>query len=214
MLKFSTSFPPITSPDALRASWRRTQEALEAVPGVVDASLTEGATPTEGDSELPFWFAGQPKPATQADMKVSLFYLVQPSYLNVMRTPLVRGRFLTAQDDEHSPFVMVIDERFRQLYFGDQDPIGRRVNFDLLNMTAEIVGVVGHVKQWGLGENPLNADPGAMLFQYGPNARPVTVIACHGHEHGGAHCRAAARIRKFHPARLGADQQPTGDVRR
>jgi predicted permease len=154
VLKFSNSFPPITSPDALRANWRRMQEGLQAVPGVLDASLSAGATPTEGDSELPFWFAGQPKPATQSEMKVSLFYLVQPSYLKVMRTPLVRGRFLTAQDDEHSPFVMVIDERFRQLYFGNQDPIGRRVNFDILNMTAEIVGVVGHVKQWGLGEGP------------------------------------------------------------
>jgi predicted permease len=154
VLKFSTSFPPITDPAALRVHWRRMQESLEAVPGVLDASMTVGATPGEGDSELPFWFDGQPKPATQAEMKVSLFYLVQPDYLKVMRTPLLRGRFLAPQDDEHTPMVMVIDERFRQLYFGDQDPIGRRINFDILNMTAEVVGVVGHVKQWGLGERP------------------------------------------------------------
>ena len=34
--------------------------------------------------------------------------------------------------------------------FGGEDPIGEEANFDLLNITAEIVGVVGHVKQWGL----------------------------------------------------------------
>ena len=67
-----------------------------------------------------------------------------------MRIPLKRGRFLSPQDSEHSPLVVVIDDKFARLAFGSQDPIGRRVNFDILNITAEIVGVVGHVKQWGL----------------------------------------------------------------
>jgi predicted permease len=86
-------------------------------------------------------------------MKSSLLYLVQPDYLNVMRTPLQRGRFLSFADTEHSPFVIVIDERFRQLCFGNQDPIGKRIKFSGANLTAEIVGVVGHVKQWGLDED-------------------------------------------------------------
>ena len=85
-------------------------------------------------------------------MKLTLFYVVQPDYLKVMRIPLRGGRFLSEKDNEHSPLVAVIDERFRQLYFGHEDPIGRRVNFGVLNVSAEIVGVVGHVKQTGLGE--------------------------------------------------------------
>ena len=71
-----------------------------------------------------------------------------------MRIPLERGRFFTSADTEHSPFVTVIDQHFAQLYFPGEDPIGKRLNFNILNVTAEIVGVVGHVKQWGLGENP------------------------------------------------------------
>jgi ABC-type antimicrobial peptide transport system permease subunit len=47
---------------------------------------------------------------------------------------------------------VVIDERFAHLAFGDQDPIGKHVNFEILGVTAEIVGIVGHVKQWGLDE--------------------------------------------------------------
>jgi predicted permease len=70
-----------------------------------------------------------------------------------MRTPLKRGRFLTPQDNEHSPLAIVTDDRFARLYFGDQNPIGKRINFDILNVTAEIVGVVGHVKKWGLDED-------------------------------------------------------------
>jgi predicted permease len=152
VLTFVLSLPPAASqnPDAGRAAWRRTQEELAAIPGVQSASLTVTAMPLQGDSEVPFWLEGQPKPPTQAEMKETLFYTVQPDYLKVMGIPLQRGRFLTSADDEHSPFVTVIDERFAQLYFGNQDPIGKHVNFDILNATAEIVGVVGHVKQWGL----------------------------------------------------------------
>ncbi len=153
VLTFHSTFPPLSSPNAIRATWRRMEDSLHAIPGVVAASLTVASLPTQSDSELPFWLEGQPKPSTQAEMKSSLLYLVQPDYLNAMRTPLQWGRFLSSADTEHSPFVIVIDERFRQLYFGNQDPIGKRIKFSGANLTAEIVGVVGHVKQWGLDED-------------------------------------------------------------
>ncbi len=150
VLIFSTSSPPISSPEAIRSSWLQIHDSLAAIPGVEAASLTAGSMPMGSDSELPFWLEGEPKPPTTDEMKMTQLYFIQPDYLKVMRTPLERGRFLTRQDNEHSPLVIVIDERFARLYFGDQNPIGKRINFDILNVTAEIVGVVGHVKQWGL----------------------------------------------------------------
>ena len=150
VLSFNVSFPPISSPAAIRESWLRIHDALSAVPGVEAVALTVGSRPLQGDSELPFWIEGQPKPPTQSQMKATLFYLVQPDYLKVMKIPLERGRFLTPQDNEHAPLVTVIDEHFARLYFGGQDPIGKHVNFELFNTSAEVVGVAGHVKQWGL----------------------------------------------------------------
>jgi predicted permease len=110
-----------------------------------------------GDSELPFWLDSEAKPTTESEMKVSLFYIVTPDYLKVMSIPLKRGRFLADSDSENSPFVVAIDEEFAKRYFGNNDPIGRHVNFDILNVSAEVVGVVGHVKQWGMDENSNNA---------------------------------------------------------
>ena len=153
VLTFTNSFPPLGSPDAIRATWRRMEDSLHAVPGVVAASLTLNPLPTQGDAELPFWLDGQPKPASTSEMKPTLFYVVQPDYLNVMRIPLRRGRFLAETDNEHSPFVTVIDERFAKIHFGNQDPIGKRVNFGIINLSAEVVGVVGHIKHWGLDES-------------------------------------------------------------
>jgi predicted permease len=167
VLTFRVALPSTasTAPDAARATWRQLQDQLTAVPGIQSASLTVAAMPMVGDSEVPFWLEGQPKPPSQADMKQSIFYIVQPDYLKVMEIPLQRGRFLSSTDNRHSPFVTVIDERFRTLYFGNQDPIGKRVNFDILNITAEIVGVVGHVKQWGLDTDATSSLQAQCYFQ-------------------------------------------------
>jgi predicted permease len=151
VLTFFVSSPSMeSSADAERARWRAITDKLTAIPGVTAASLSAGAMPMEGDSEVPFWIEGHPKPAVPAEMKQTLFYTVQPDYLKAMRIPLKRGRFLTSSDNEHSAPVTVIDERFAKMAFGNEDPIGKQVNFDILGAHAEIVGVVGHVNQWGL----------------------------------------------------------------
>jgi predicted permease len=164
VLTFYSSYPPQKSPSAIRAIWRDAHDQLAAIPGVEAASLSIASRPMGSDSELPFWLEGQPKPPTQADMKFTLFYLVQPDYLKVMRIPLERGRFLTPGDNEHSPLVVVIDDRLARLYFPSQDPVGKRVHFGILESTAEIVGVVGHVKQWGLDEGAATAPVEAQCY--------------------------------------------------
>jgi predicted permease len=67
-----------------------------------------------------------------------------------MEIPLRRGRFFSKQDDEHAAPVIVIDEDFAREYFPKQDPIGNRIHVSILNIEPEIVGIVGHVKHWGL----------------------------------------------------------------
>jgi predicted permease len=142
-----------TNPAAILASFRQLHDAIAAVPGVQAVSLKIGSSPMAGDSEVPLWLDTEAKPASQQEMKSALFYSTQPDYLRIMKIPLQRGRFLTETDNEHAPFVTVIDERFAKKYFGDANPIGHHVHFEILDKTAEIVGVVGHVKQWGLDES-------------------------------------------------------------
>ena len=155
VLHFELAAPhPLGSnPASTRAAMLRLQETFAGTPGVQSASLMFGGMPFMGDSDLPFWLEGQPKPASQSEMKSSLFYAVQPGYRSVMQIPLQRGRFIEPQDTERSRFVTVIDERFAQIVFPGQDPIGKRINFEILGVTAEVVGIVGHVKQWGLDED-------------------------------------------------------------
>ena len=146
----STSNSAATA-DQLRAMYRETLRQLESVRGVETVSMMGGSLPMTGDSEVPFWLEGQPKPANDNDMPFALFYLVNPGYHQAMRIPVKRGRSFTDRDDEHSPSVALIDATFARKYFPNQDPIGKHLNVGLLDMQPEIVGVVGHVEHWGLG---------------------------------------------------------------
>lgn len=156
VLSFNVGLPPsITSSGAkqIRGSLRQLTNKIAAIPGVQSVSLMNAALPMGDRYDLSFWIDGQPKPATDGNKPLALWYLVGPDYLKVMKIRLIRGRFLTAQDDANSLGVCVIDEDFARKYFGNQDPIGKRLNFDLVYNQLEIVGVVGHVKQFGLDEN-------------------------------------------------------------
>jgi predicted permease len=152
VLTTSITMPPglDADPARLRAVLRDSLDHIRKLPGVTAASLYAGSMPMTGDSELPFWRQGQPKPASDSEMNWALFYPVQSEYLKTMQISLKRGRFLTDQDDEHSVPVVVIDENLASKYFPNEDPIGKRLNFGLLELQPEVVGVVAHVKHWGL----------------------------------------------------------------
>jgi predicted permease len=83
-------------------------------------------------------------------MNWALNYVIEPDYLKVMGIPLKSGRFFTNQDDEHAAGVAVIDDALAQKFFSSVDPIGKRLHINGADQVVEIVGVVGHVKQWSL----------------------------------------------------------------
>ena len=146
----STSDPSVTA-DQLRAKYRATLRQLQGVPGVRSVSLLGGSLPMTGDSEVPFWREGQPRPEHENEMTFALFYLVNPDYHRTMHIPVLQGRSFTDQDNEHAPAVALIDANFARKFFPNEDPIGKRINLGLIEMQPEIVGVVGHVQHWGLG---------------------------------------------------------------
>ena len=179
VVNFGVTPPPSLasqSPDAVRAALRQIHSEIRAVPGIESASLSWGANPMEGDSEKSFITEGQQPTSGIAGLPLTLNYIVEPNYLKTMRIPLLRGRFLTDADDEHAPRVGVIDSSFAQKYFPGQDPIGKHVSvFDFDSDPTQrtwipltIVGVVGHIKQFGLaddGSRPLQAQLYESLLQ-------------------------------------------------
>lgn len=155
LLMFVVALPPGTRnapPEQLRAEWDAVERRLAATPGVQAASLRDSSTPFAGDNELLFWEAGQPQPRSDSEKKWALRYDVMPDYLRVMGQPLLRGRFFTHDENQNTPLAVVVDDNFAATFYPGQEVIGKRIVW-LENdrpLTAEVVGVVGHVKQWGL----------------------------------------------------------------
>lgn len=158
-ITFVLSLPvaPNTSSAETRARLRLFDEKMKNIPGVRAVSVTLGSRPMIHNSTEGFWIEGQRKPTNQHDMNSALFYLAETGFQKAMGVALERGRFITPQDDEHAPVVVDIDDVFARTYFPHEDPIGKRINLVTFNVQAEIVGVVGHVKQWGLGADPKSA---------------------------------------------------------
>jgi predicted permease len=152
---------------AIRSAYRQIHDKLASTPGIESVSLSWGAHPMGSDDEDYFWIIGRPKPAHPGDYPMVIEYDVEPDYLKVMQIPLKRGRFFTAADNEHSAPVVVIDESLAEKYFPDQDPIGQHLDFNTNPSEVDklpnpqIIGIVGHVNQWGLD----NDGPGALHAQ-------------------------------------------------
>jgi predicted permease len=158
-ITFNLSLPAgsVTSAAETRARLRHFDDEMHNIPGVQAVSITLGSRPMIHNSSLPFWIEGQPKPANLQEMHQAMFYLAEAGFQQAMGIPLERGRFITPQDDEHASVVIDIDDVFARTYFPNGNPIGKRINLAGFNVQAEVVGVVGHVKQWGLDADAKSA---------------------------------------------------------
>ena len=168
VLTFSVAGSPAVhgAPLAVRNGFAQTMDVVRAVPGVTAVSVNFGSVPMQGDSELPYWVSGRPKPAEQSQMDLALFYGIAPDYFQVMHIPLLRGRLIDDHDKEGAPCAIDVDEDLARRAFPNQDPIGQHLNFELLPMSCEIVGIVGHVKHWGLDADATSKVHSQMYIPY------------------------------------------------
>lgn len=95
----------------------------------------------------------------------SAYKIITPNYHDLFKIPLLAGRLFDATDTEDSLPVCIISRETQDAYFPDQNPVGQRLrmNIDEAEMPwsalgkkqwRTIVGVVGHVSNRGISEDP------------------------------------------------------------
>ena len=131
---------------------------LHAQPGFGDSALG-GPLPMDrqGAANFGFSIVGD-APLPPGKSPTADYATVSPDYFRVMRIPLLRGRFFSEQDSPSNPKVAIISETLAQRYFPNQDPIGRQMRFGFPpngNVSREIVGVVGDVRDVALSRKPV-----------------------------------------------------------
>ena len=138
----------MASPAAIRLAYQQLLDRVASIPGIQSASIASLIPLSDSDSEIAFWPGSGLQPP-QDQMSSAMFYIGTPDYLRVMGIPLREGRFFTDQDTLASAPVVVIDDVMAKHLFPGQDAVGKQ--FSLIELgPVQIVGVVGHVKHWGL----------------------------------------------------------------
>jgi predicted permease len=148
-----TALSPATlvDPAKTRAAWKDVLARARSLPGVQSVATVDTFPMRQGDNEQAYWTSADLPPNDK--LPFALMSNVSTDYLDVMRIPLRRGRFFDEHDDLVSTPVIVIDEVLARNAFGKEDPVGKQLwipDMGYASNVFEIVGVVGHVRHWGL----------------------------------------------------------------
>lgn len=119
---------------------------IRALPGVESAGTIDDLPFADGSSQtlaLEGYAAQRESPTVQVRQITS-------GYIRAMGIPLLRGRDIADTDAD----VLLVSADAAKLFWGEDDPIGRRATLPALSTTIlrQVVGIVGDVKQRTLTE--------------------------------------------------------------
>jgi predicted permease len=138
------------NPAGTRIAYQQLLARIRQVPGVEAADITNMVPLSGGDNSGPFWI-GTAQPTSLQEAPHALYFWTGPDYLKTMGIPLLQGRFFTSADRLDSEKVVVIDNVLAQNFFPGRNPVGQTLTVGHWG-AARIVGVVGHVRHWGLDD--------------------------------------------------------------
>ncbi len=123
------------------------RKRFESIPGVSSATLAQSS----------IIGAGRVGPAVRGPMKIGAVTIegarvlaAGPRFLTTMQIPIRAGREIDGRDQPGSTPVAVISEELAQTYFGNENPLGRRITLPEEKRDLEIVGVSADVRYGGL----------------------------------------------------------------
>lgn len=177
LLTMRVALSPATLSDASRipAAWQELLERARRVPGVRSVTAVDIVPFREGNNQLGYLTTPAIPPKNRQPM--ALASSATPDYLKVMGIPLLRGRFFTDEDRLTSVPVIVVDDVLAHDAFGTDSVLGKRLWVPDMPCAAQkttvgpngkpvttvdsveckepytIVGVVGHVRYWGLASD-------------------------------------------------------------
>jgi macrolide transport system ATP-binding/permease protein len=125
------------------------RKRFESIPGVSGATLSQSSIIS----------AGMAGGAYRGAIKIGTITIqgagviaAGPRFLTTMRIPILAGREIDDRDKPGSPPVAVISEQVARTYFGNQNPVGRRITFVDDQRDLEIAGVSGNLRYGSLKE--------------------------------------------------------------
>jgi predicted permease len=121
-------------------------ERIRALPGVDAAGTIDDLPFVDGSSQT---LALEGREPQRHPVAVQVRQIT-PGYLRAMHIPVLQGRDVATSDEE----VLIVSRDAARLYWGTEDPLGRRASLPALSKTLlrRVVGIAGDVKQRNLIE--------------------------------------------------------------
>ncbi|HEV2314197.1 MAG TPA: ABC transporter permease [Candidatus Acidoferrales bacterium] len=125
---------------------------MQSLPGVRAAAISSALPPTP-TRFAPILAEGQPVVPLPQRPGVNI-ETISPDYAKVLRVPLERGREFTAEDNQTTPTVTMVNQAFVRRYWPDENPIGEHIWLGTIATPVEVVGVFGDEKNNGISREP------------------------------------------------------------
>jgi predicted permease len=161
VLTFSLTPPPGSiADDSMPGFYSRILDRVRVVPGIADAALGS-CGPLERTCNLTTL---RRPDAPVPDQVYTGMEVVTPNWFTLMRVPLRRGRPFSPTDRPGGPRVVLLNETAAKTFFGAYDPIGKRISVGRSVKDAEVIGIVGDVRQMpDSAPGPITYVPSAQL---------------------------------------------------
>ena len=158
LLTARITLPTAAYPNAEKAArfYEQLIARLRVLPGVQTASVVLPLPLSGSLSTTQFDLPEHPLP--ESERPLSTTRLIGIDYFRTVGVPLLRGRYFTDSDRLDSKPVAIVNERFAQRFFQEQNPIGKQIKpgwtvTDQPPQMREVVGVVGNAKDFSLRED-------------------------------------------------------------
>jgi putative ABC transport system permease protein len=135
-------------------AFRQIITRLNQLPGVRSASALYPFTLNGDEVDTTLDIEG--RSLAEASRPRTAYTWVEPGFFRTLGIPVLSGRDFTARDDLKATPVIIINQTLARRFFPNENPIGKRISTGIGNgykqpPMREIIGVVGDVKQEGLG---------------------------------------------------------------
>src|SRR5262249_19885415 len=135
----------------LRTFYRDLRQRLAALPGVKATTYTRNAPISGSFSRYGIEVPGY-QPGPGEEMAV-LFNQVDEQFFATFGASLLSGREFERSDTPESPKVAIVNKSLARYFFGDDNPLGKRITLEDYK-DLEIIGVVADTKYRDLKEAP------------------------------------------------------------
>jgi putative ABC transport system permease protein len=125
---------------------------IKAIPGVQSVGYVSAGPQFGGIEPTDVLPEGGAATGT-GDSTQAIYFNTSQNYFATMGISLLRGRDFSDADNASTPLVAIVNQTLAQRFWPDQSPIGKHLTLVSQKRSVEIVGVIGDIERYGLGDN-------------------------------------------------------------